>query len=212
MSQSTPFDQLVYFADPMCSWCYGFGPAIRAFAKSHAGLKLSLVMGGLRPYTREPMLPAQKKQIRGHWQHVQEASGKMFNDALLMQKGFIYDTEPASRAVVTARSMQHLDLISFLEALSTAFYRDARDVTKADILAEIATENNLDRANFLSALESIEMREAVKADFSLSQSLGIQGFPTLCAGRDKELHVITSGYTSAKTVEDRFRQLCAQTK
>jgi hypothetical protein len=24
--------QLVYFADPMCSWCYGFSPVIAAIA------------------------------------------------------------------------------------------------------------------------------------------------------------------------------------
>ena len=210
MNTNTSYEQLVYFADPMCSWCYGFGSAMSTFAKSHPELKLTLVMGGLRPYTKEPMVPAQKKQIREHWQHVAKASGKTFNDALLMQTGFIYDTEPASRAVVTARSMQHADLLTFLEALSAAFYRDARDVTKANILADVAAENGLDRAAFLSALASEEMRNAVKKDFSFSQSLGVQGFPTLCAGRGEQLHMISNGYAPAETIEQRFTQLLAE--
>ena len=207
MNTNTPYEQLVYFADPMCSWCYGFGPLMSTFARSHPELKLTLVMGGLRPYTKEPMQSAQKNQIREHWQHVAKASGQPFNDALLMRTGFIYDTEPASRAVVTARWMQHADLLTFLEALSAAFYRDARDITNANILADVAAENGLDRPAFLSALESDEMRNAVKKDFSISQSLGVQGFPTLCAGRGDQLHMINNGYASAEMIEERFTQL-----
>ena len=207
MNTNTPYEQLLYFADPMCSWCYGFGPVMSAFTRSHPELKLTLVMGGLRPYTEAPMLSAQKNQIRQHWQHVAEASGQPFNDALLMRTGFIYDTEPASRAVVTARWMQHADLLTFLEALSAAFYRDARDITNANILADVAAENGLDRPAFLSALESDEMRNAVKKDFSISQSLGVQGFPTLCAGRGDQLHMINNGYASAEMIEERFTQL-----
>ena len=213
MNASAPntFSELTYFADPMCSWCYGFGPALTAFTQAHSTLKLRLVMGGLRPYTKEPMSAAQKKQIREHWQHVQEASGQPFNDALLLRDGFVYDTEPACRAVVTARSIPQSDVLAFLEAISTAFYRDARDVTNADILADIAAENGFDRADFSEALESDEMRAAVKQDFSFSQSLGIQGFPTLCIGQGEQLHVITNGYASAETIEARFKQLRRET-
>lgn len=209
---NAPYDRLVYFADPMCSWCYGFGPALRGFAAAHPQLKLTLVMGGLRPYTKEPMMAAQKKQIREHWQHVQQASGQTFSDALLMREGFVYDTEPACRALVSARSMQYADTLSFLESLSTAFYRDARDVTKTEILADIAAENGLDRATFFATLVSTEMRDAVKKDFDFSQSLGIQGFPTLCAGIDNKLHVITNGYASAATLDERLKQLLVDAK
>ena len=29
--------QLVYFADPMCSWCYGFSPVITTLAERFEG-------------------------------------------------------------------------------------------------------------------------------------------------------------------------------
>ena len=41
--------RFVYFADPMCSWCYGFSPVITALAERFEGrLGLQVVMGGLR--------------------------------------------------------------------------------------------------------------------------------------------------------------------
>lgn len=207
---SPSYNQLAYFADPMCSWCYGFGPVMSSLVAAHPGLTLKLVMGGLRPYTKEPVTAVQKKQIREHWHHVEAASGQPFNDSLLMREGFVYDTEPACRAVATVRSIQNAGVLHFLTALSAAFYRDARDVTKAEILADIAAENGLDRSPFLTALESDQMRDAIKQDFSLTQSLGVQGFPTLCIGYGEQLHMLSNGYASAEVIEERFRQLLSE--
>ena len=162
----TTFEKIYYFADPMCSWCYGFGPALTQFAANHAALPLSVVMGGLRAYNTQAASDQQKADIRGHWRHVEDASGLPFNDALLMKPGFIYDTEPACRAVVTARQAAHADVLGFMEAVQAAFYRDARDVTNAEVLADIAHEQEMDRAAFLLAFNSDEMREGVRGDFA----------------------------------------------
>nr|MBA3324286.1 DsbA family protein [Paracoccaceae bacterium] len=43
---------LLYVADPMCSWCWGFAPVIADIrAAFRDRLPLHLVMGGLRPGT-----------------------------------------------------------------------------------------------------------------------------------------------------------------
>ena len=39
---------LVYIADPMCSWCWGFAPVIDELVREFAGqLSLRVVAGGL---------------------------------------------------------------------------------------------------------------------------------------------------------------------
>ena len=41
--------EMIYFADPMCSWCYAFAPVIVALAERlEARLPLRLMLGGLR--------------------------------------------------------------------------------------------------------------------------------------------------------------------
>ena len=91
---------LIYFADPMCSWCYGFSPVMedirRAFGRA---LPVRLVMGGLRPGTETPMTQEAKDSLRGHWTHITEATGLPFGGAVLDDPGFLYDTDPAARAV-----------------------------------------------------------------------------------------------------------------
>ncbi|MBP8248113.1 MAG: DsbA family protein, partial [Phenylobacterium sp.] len=67
---------LIYFADAMCSWCYGFSPVIADIRKTFGRtLPIQLIMGGLRPGTEEPMTDKAKADLAGHWTHVTEASG-----------------------------------------------------------------------------------------------------------------------------------------
>ena len=53
---------LWYVADPMCSWCWGFSPVIEAIQREYGGrLEVEVLLGGLRPGTKDPMPPAQRE-------------------------------------------------------------------------------------------------------------------------------------------------------
>jgi len=199
--------KLLYIADPMCSWCYGFGPQLRALLGELPGTPVEVVMGGLRPFNREPMSEAFRAMLREHWTHVHEASGLPLAPAALQIDGFAYDTEPACRAVVTVRSMDPARVLDFLAAVQTAFYRDARDVTRHNVLADIAAECGLPREPFLQALESSEMREATRQDFATSQRLGVGGFPTLATGIGDQLYRVRSGLSMAGVLRERLAEI-----
>ena len=64
-----PSMNLIYVADPMCSWCYGFGKTLSDLQGTPAAgeqFALTLVMGGLRPYTTQPMDGAKADEIFNH--------------------------------------------------------------------------------------------------------------------------------------------------
>ena len=62
-------------------------------------------MGGLRAGNTEPMTDKDKDYIRGAWAKVGEATGQPF-DPSFFDREFVYDTEPACRAVVAARRLK----------------------------------------------------------------------------------------------------------
>lgn len=69
--------RLVYFADPMCSWCYGFSPVITTLVERFEGrLGLQVVVGGLRAGNTAPMRAEDKDYIREAWTRVGAASGE----------------------------------------------------------------------------------------------------------------------------------------
>jgi putative protein-disulfide isomerase len=195
---------LVYFADPMCSWCWGFSPVITAVrARYGEGLPIRLVLGGLRPGTTRPMTAAARAELAHHWDQVREASGQAFDDdAFARREGFVYDTDPASRAVVAARTQDPELALPYLAAAQSAFYAKGRDITQTEVLAELADDLDLNRDRFIADLATDAIKQETWGDYGLSQSAGVRGFPTLIAGKnpDGTYAMVTRGFQPAGSV------------
>ena len=199
--------QLIYVADPMCSWCYGFGPELSRLLSELGDAELGLVMGGLRSGTTEPMDAQRKATLHEHWQQVHEASGLPFSDAAMADPGFVYDTEPACRAVVAVRELLPARSLDYFHAVQEAFYADAKDVTRSDVLADIAETMAIPRAEFIATFESALTREATQQDFLITQRWGVSGFPTLIMEHRERLHALTVGYTKTDDLSARMRSI-----
>src|SRR6201996_9001992 len=142
-AMTTP--HLIYFSDPMCSWCYGFSPVVEEIRRTFGRtLPIRIVMGGLRPGTETPMTEEAKLEIANHWVHVHEATGLPFDGSGMSAEGFVYDTDPAARAGVVPRRDGEEMAAAFLGRTQKAFYGEGRDVTKPETLADLADELGLD--------------------------------------------------------------------
>lgn len=185
---------LWYFADPMCSWCWGFSPVVEALrAEYRPRLKIALVLGGLRMDTA-PQSPAQRQEILHHWHQVHARTGQAFRFEDAMPEGFVYNTEPASRAVLAAASLDAERTFPMFQAIQSAFYAEGRDVTRAETLAEVAAGIGLDRAAFLQAFDAEATRDKTRAHFQRARQAGVRGFPTLILQQGEALHQITHGW------------------
>lgn len=192
---------LVYVADPMCSWCWGFYPVVESISERFgARAPISVLLGGLAPGTANTMDEQAKVTVREHWDHVHEATGQPFDYAFFDREQFTYDTEPPSRAVVTARRLRPDSAVPFLAHVHAAFYRDNRDVTAPDTLWELAAEFGFDRDEFERAFADEETGRATTADFALARELGIRGFPSLIGHYRNDLTAITMGYRPVNAI------------
>jgi putative protein-disulfide isomerase len=193
----------IYFADPMCSWCYGFSPVVSAMRARYGDvLPIRLVMGGLRPGTTEPMPQKARRGLVHHWEEIGEMAGVPFDDSLADREGFVYDTDPAARAVVLARRTSDEAGLDYLAAAHRAFYAEGRDVTDRAVLADVAGEQGFDRGAFLSGLADEGLKNETWRDYAISQRAGATGFPTLIVGpnADGSYALVTRGYQAAETV------------
>ena len=203
---------LVYFADPMCSWCWGFAAVIEAVEQAFGDtLPIRLVMGGLRPGTTEVMAETAKAELRGHWAHVTEASGQPFGPSGLDGEGFIYDTDPSARAVVLMRRRRPDRALAFLEAAQRGFYAEGLDITQAGVLGDLAATFGEDAASFVEDLESDGVKQETWRDYAISRGAGVTGFPTLIMGpqTDKTYIALARGFQPAASVLGGIGQLVA---
>lgn len=194
---------LIYFADPMCSWCYGFSPVIEEVRRNFGrALPVRVMMGGLRPGTERPMDEAAKREVLSHWTHVHEATGLPFDEGALDREGFVYDTDPGARAVVVIRRQSQELAVSYLARAQRAFYAEGRDVTSGEVLADLAEELGFDRESFLDQWSAEEAKQETWRDYAISQRAGVTAFPTLVGGPNEEgvYGVVTRGYAPPEQV------------
>lgn len=195
--------RLIYFADPMCSWCYGFSPVISEIQRTFGDrLPIQLVMGGLRPGVEEPMSEQARASLRTHWPQITEASGQPFDYAVLDRENFVYDTDPAARAVVLMRRASPDLALAYLMRVQTAFYAQNQDITSAEVLAELAADMGVSREVFLELFETPQARQETWQDYAVSQRAGVTGFPTLVGGPNEEgaFGVVTRGFAPVDQV------------
>lgn len=194
---------LLYIADPMCSWCYGFAPSLAAARARWPALPLQLLMGGLRP-AGEPLDAHLRASIQHHWAQVAERSGQPFSPLGLEREGWLYTTEPACRAVVTVREHWPEHAPGVFHAIQCAFYAQGQDVTDGDTLRALAQASGVDGQAFQRHFASAASAEVTARDFASAQRLGVRGFPTLLALRAGQAHTVAPGWLGPVDLLDRL--------
>lgn len=174
--------QLIVVADPMCSWCWGFSPVlgkIRAAARGRADMRV--VMGGLRPGTEAAMDDEMRSYVRHHWEQVTATTGQPFDFGLFERDDFVYNTEPACRAVVVARTLKPGSELDLFETLQRAFYAENTDITAPTVLRDLAVAHGIDADAFTALFNDPATVQATFDDFQEARRLGVRGFPTVVA-------------------------------
>lgn len=187
--EATPYAhiaEVIFVGDPMCSWCYGFGPELSKLRTELKGVPFSMLMGGLRD--GEIFDEAKLKNHLGYWRAVHEATGLPFNERAISQKNFNYTTEPACRAVITARTLDRSKEYPAYSALQKAFYAEGRDITRASVIAEVMKSVGFDIMAFLKMFQSEAMQKAAAAEKQKARTYGVSTFPTIIV-IDKQGHL-----------------------
>jgi putative protein-disulfide isomerase len=196
---------LWYVADPMCSWCWGFAPVIEAVRDAYRErIRVALLLGGLRPGTTDPVTDAFRNDILHHWHEVHERTGQPFRFEGALPDGFVYDTEPASRAVVAAAELDAGQTYPMFKAIQQAFYAEGMNVTDPENLARIAASLGLDAGAFRARLDADLTLQKTRTSFLRARQWGVSGFPSLILQRDQGRHLLSKGYLDVEELGSRI--------
>ncbi|WP_327211853.1 DsbA family protein [Rhizobium beringeri] len=205
--------ELVLAADPMCSWCYGFGKELTLLEERRPDITLKIILGGLRAGATDVLDDAGKRFRLHHWERVEEASGLAFNrEGLLARTGFVYDTEVICRAVVTARILRvQADILNVFRAFQHAFYVDALDTTNGAVLAEVgsraldAVGHPVSAEEFLQTWRLRGTIEEAATDFATARAIGVTSFPALFIRKEGRLQLVSPGYAKVDELDTRLK-------
>ena len=199
--------ELIHVADPMCSWCWGFSPVIDRIAELLRGRAAVRVLpGDLRPGSREPLSQHEVDFIMGEWRKIAAATGQPFDFGQPLDTTFVYDTEPACRAVALMSRERPASVLDYLRSLHQAFYVGRRDLKDPEVLADYAQTYGLARAEFLDRFHRPEAVEQLREDVRFARQCGIEAFPAVLLRTDNRIQRLTIGYQPFEVLEPHVRR------
>jgi len=195
----------------MCSWCWGISPALGQLKDWCTGEKIPfvVVVGGLRPGGGDPWNEDFRSFLRHHWEEIGQRTGQPFSFRLLERPHFDYDTEPACRAVVTARPLLGSAEFAFFEAVQRHFYVDNEDPKEPAFYRELLSRFGIDFGYFAERFASPAAREATLAEFRLNRSWGVTAYPTVLVRKGRNLTPIARGFATFEAMRGRVSALLA---
>lgn len=172
---------LHYIYDPLCGWCYGALPLVKA-----AREVLRVIPHGCGMMTgahRQPVTAQLREFVKPHDARIAEQSGQRFGvayrDGLLRDTSAVFDSEPPTAAMLAAEELAARGL-DMLAQLQIAHYVEGRRIADRAVLIEVAASLGLDSDGFAAALDR-QSGKAVQAHIQQTRAfmaqVGAQGFP-----------------------------------
>jgi putative protein-disulfide isomerase len=194
-----PIDrELIYVGDPMCSWCWGIAPELDEMTTRRPDLQFGVVVGGLRPGPNAREVDDRMAAtLSHHWRDVSARSGQPFDHSLLDQRGWVYDTEPACKAVVVMREMDESLAWPLFKRIQHLFYAEGVVPLGRDELGPILEEFEVDTERYWDVFGSDTATKQTWRDFAQVHNWGIGGFPTVILRDGNQGHLVAHGYTTA---------------
>jgi len=209
-SWQTVKKELIYIGDPMCSWCWGFSPVWQEIRKQFQDhLAFSVMVGGLRSGISEVLNEELKQYIRGHWTEVNQMTGQPFSFDFFNRDNFIYNTEPACRAIVTIRNLKPNLVFSYFESLHYSFYVENHDITTTAVLASNGEKIGVANETFQPMFNSQKIIDETSSDFETVKKMGVFGFPSLVLKEDEKIIPVSRGYQTLDALSSRLKELLA---
>lgn len=172
---------LYYIHDPMCSWCYAFGPVWRQLQQMlPPAVKVVRLLGGLAPDNNEPMPPEMRQRIEATWHRIEQSvPGTCFNFDFWRHCTPYRSSYPSCRAVIAAAAQGGEFEEGMTKAIQRAYYQEARNPSEMATLVAIAAELGLDREAFAQAILSAETEAELQRQITLAARIGADSYPSL---------------------------------
>lgn len=183
---------LHYIFDPLCGWCYGAAPLVKA-AQAIQGLSVTLHAGGMMTGDNRRAIDDEwRNYVMLHDKRIAELTGQPFGqgyfNGLLRDNTAVMDSEPPIVAILAAEQLAGRGL-DMLHRIQEAHYREGRRIADKPVLEALAKELGLTSAAFIAEMRFNSGAPAVQhiaESRALLAKVQGQGFPTFALQDNQE--------------------------
>ena len=176
--------RLLYGFDPLCGWCFGFVPAMRAFCAAHPDVPVELILGGLVTGARVGPYAEMVPYIRGASERLEAVTGRRPSDAFFERIGRS-DTVGSSMepSIVIQDVLDHEGGdagLAFAHEVIEAHFGEGADLNDRSLHERLYAAHGIERP--VPPFDAVH-RERMDRRFEGARALGIDSFPTVIAVR-----------------------------
>lgn len=191
---------LHYIFDPLCGWCYGVAPLVKA-ARAFKGMSIALHGGGMMVGNHRRTIDAQwRGHVIEHDARIAAMTGQPFDDAyingLLLDTTAVMDSAPPTCAILAAQKLAGRGL-DMLHLIQVAHYQHGKRVADLPVLEALAQELSLSAPAFSAEMQAIDgeiLNQHIAESRALLAQLGGRGFPTFALENSAgQLQVLDAG-------------------
>ena len=154
--------ELLYVGDPMCSWCWGISPQLDRLLEELPGMSFRILAGGLRAGPAAQQLSDEFVEFLAvEWSQVNAHTRQPFDFGILQREDWVYDTEPACRAVTVMGEIDESLAWPLFKRIQHAFYAEGVVVTDPEVYPGLVSDVGGDPDKFMAMFRSQEARPGV---------------------------------------------------
>lgn len=202
---------LVNVYDPLCGWCYGFGPVLVQLEKAYKGrLKFDVISGGMITGNRVGPLSNMAGFISQAYKTVEQHTGIKFGpgfiDKALKEGTATFSSLEPSKVLMVFRQFHPDKVVEFSHEIQKLIYFDGIDPVRYAAYLPLFEKYGVDTKKALELLATKQIEAETVGDFSQAQKWGVSGFPTcIMQTADGKAYGISSGYMAFKDLEKKIQ-------
>lgn len=203
--------ELMYIHDPMCSWCWGFRPALQQLLDTlPENVQVTRSLGGLAADSDDLMAEKMQERLQQTWKAIQQRiPGTEFNFDFWSRCTPRRSTYPSCRGVIAARQQGAKYDEEMTHAIQKGYYLEAKNPSDDSTLIELAQSIGLDPDKFEETLNSALTRQTLADEIELNRQMGAQQFPSLVLITGDATHQIKVDYTQPEVMLNSINQQLA---
>lgn len=183
--------RVIYGFDPLCGWCFGFVPAMRALRRAHPDLPVTLAMPGLVTGPRVGPYAEMEGYIRSASGRLRPVTGRAPSEAffdLIRRPGVIGDSRPPIAAIAAVAQAHPDAALDFAHAVTEAHFVDGADLNDPGTFTRLLRDLGLGPVDI--AIDDVAIARVLEE----GRAHGIASFPTLMIEQAGRRDVMPSLY------------------
>jgi putative protein-disulfide isomerase len=202
---------LINVFDPLCGWCYGFGPVLNQLHEKYKDrLEFDVISGGMITGTRIGPLSNMRDFIKQAYKVVEQHSGVKFGPGFVSKtleegKATFSSLEPA-KALTIFRSFFPEKLVEFSHEIQKLIYFDGIDPIQYSAYLPLFEKYGLESRKVLPLFASKDFEQETVNEFGRSQRWGVSGFPTCIIQLNTgKAMAISNGFLPLAQMEEKIK-------